>query len=171
SGAAPTPEPSAFAQALTPLLKDRGLEILIEPGRSIVADAGILLTRVLSVKPRAGRQIVVVDAGMTDLIRPALYGAYHPILPIDAAHSGRVPSDVVGPVCESADAFARDRPLPPLKRGDLLEITHAGAYGLSMASNYNSRPRPAEVLIDGEGVRLIRRRETYDDLIATESAS
>ena len=169
--AEPTPEPSVFAQALWPLLKDRGLEILIEPGRSIIAEAGLLLTRVLSVKPREGRQIVVVDAGMTDLIRPALYAAYHPILPIDAPGADRVPSDVVGPVCESADAFAHDRQLPLLKRGDLLAITHAGAYGMSMASNYNSRLRPAEVMIDGNAVTLIRRRETYQDLLMTEATS
>ncbi len=167
SDAGSLPDPSAFAQALAPLLRDRRLELLIEPGRSIVADAGLLLARVLNVKSRAGRQIVVVDAGMTDLIRPALYEAYHPIVPL-TARGDSIPSDVVGPVCESADAFAHDRPLPPLQQGDLLAITHAGAYGYAMASNYNSRPRPAEVLIDGASVRLIRRRETFDDLVATE---
>ncbi|HLF29106.1 MAG TPA: diaminopimelate decarboxylase [Anaerolineae bacterium] len=164
----PLPEPSAFAEALTPWLRDRGLELLIEPGRSIVADAGLLLTRVLNVKQRAGRQIVVVDAGMNDLLRPALYDAYHPIVPLDPGPGEPVATDVVGPVCESADAFARDRALPPLKRGDLLAITHAGAYGMAMSSNYNSRPRPAEVLIDGASVALIRRRETLEDLVATE---
>jgi diaminopimelate decarboxylase len=162
------PDPVAFAHALAPLLRDRALEILIEPGRFIVADAGLLLTRVLNVKLRAGRQIVVVDAGMNDLIRPALYEAYHPILSLDAPAADPVPTDVVGPVCESADAFARDRLLPPLKRSDLLAITHAGAYGMTMASNYNSRPRVAEVLIAGAAVRLIRRRETFEDLVSTE---
>lgn len=163
-----SPPPAAFAQALAPLLRGRDLEILIEPGRSIVADAGLLLTRVLSVKQREGRQLAVVDAGMTDLIRPALYEAYHPIAPLRADGGDRVATDVVGPVCESADAFARDRLLPALARGDLLAITHAGAYGMAMASNYNSRPRPAEVLIDGERAALIRRRERYDDLVALE---
>lgn len=166
--AEPAPDPSVFARQLVPVLDGRGLEILIEPGRSIVADAGLLLTRVLSVKQRQGRQIVVVDAGMTDLIRPVLYEAYHPIVAVDVAQVDRVASDVVGPVCESADAFARDRLLPPLKRGDLLAITHAGAYGMSMASNYNSRLRPAEVLLDGEAAALIRRRETYADLVSLE---
>jgi diaminopimelate decarboxylase len=164
----PRPAPNVFAQALAPWLYDRRLEILIEPGRSIVADAGLLLTRVLSVKQRAGRQVAVVDAGMTDLIRPALYGAYHPIVPVAAQSADPIATDVVGPVCESADAFAHDRLLPPLKRGDLLAITHTGAYGMSMASNYNSRLRPAEVMVDGETGRLIRRRETFDDLVSTE---
>jgi len=164
----PMPDPSAFAQALAPMLRDRDLELLIEPGRSIVAEAGLLLTRVLSVKQRAGRQLVVVDAGMTELIRPALYAAYHPIVPLDAHRADPIPTDVVGPVCESADAFARDRPLPPLKRGALLAITHAGAYGMSMASNYNSRLRPAEVMIDGATISLVRRRETLEDLVSAE---
>lgn len=164
------PDTSTFAQTLAPHLHGRGLEVLIEPGRSIVADAGLLLTHVLSVKQRAGRQIVVVDAGMNDLIRPALYDAYHPIVPLEAGNGDLLPSDVVGPVCESADAFAHDRPLPALKRGDLLAITHAGAYGMSMASNYNARPRPAEVLIDDAQHKLIRRREALEDLIAKEGS-
>jgi len=166
-----TPDPSVFAQALAPMLRHRDLELLIEPGRSIVADAGLLLTRVLSVKQRERRQMVVVDAGMTELIRPALYGAYHPIVPLDMQQADPVATDVAGPVCESADAFARDRPLPPLKRGDLLAITHAGAYGMSMASNYNSRPRPAEVMVNGALVSLIRKRETFEDLLANEVTS
>ena len=163
-----TPDPSVFAQALASMLRHRDLELLIEPGRSIVADAGLLLTRVLSVKQRERRQMVVVDAGMTELIRPALYGAHHPIVPLDMQQADPVATDVVGPVCESADAFARDRPLPPLKRGDLLAITHAGAYGMSMASNYNSRLRPAEVLVDGAAYTLIRERETFADLVSGE---
>ena len=166
--AGPTPAPSDFAGALAPLLRGRDLELMIEPGRSIVADAGVLLARVLYVKQRAGRQVIVVDAGMTELIRPALYGAYHPIVPLQTHGAAEVLSDVVWPVCESADAFARDRPLPPMQRGDLLAITHAGAYGMSMASNYNSRLRPAEVMIDGAVASLIRRRETIEDLLATE---
>jgi len=160
--------PSAFAQALAPILRDRDLEILIEPGRSIIADAGVLLTRVLSVKQRDGRQMAVVDAGMNDLVRPALYEAYHPIVPLEVEDSGRVMTDVVGPVCESADAFAHDRLLPRLRRGDLLVVTHACAYGMTMASNYNSRPRPAEVMIDGDLYSLIRERETVEDLVARE---
>jgi diaminopimelate decarboxylase len=162
------PDPFTFSQALAPLLRGRSLELLIEPGRSIVADAGLLLTRVLNVKRRSGRQIAVVDAGMNDLIRPALYDAFHPIVPIESRAAQAIPSDVVGPVCESADTFARDRPLPPLRRGDLLAVTHAGAYGMSMASNYNTRLRPAEVLVEGAAVSLIRRRESFDDLLASE---
>ncbi len=165
----PLPDPPVFAQALAPMLRGRSLELLIEPGRSIVAEAGLLLTRALSVKQRGGRQVVVVDAGMTELIRPALYDAYHPIVPLDARRADPILTDVVGPVCESADTFAYDRWLPPLRRGDLLAITHAGAYGTSMASNYNSRLRPAEVLIDGATCSLIRKRETLDDLLANET--
>jgi len=142
--------------------------LMIEPGRSIVADAGLLLARVLVVKQRARRQIVVVDAGMTELIRPALYDAYHPIVPLQAHSAAEVLSDVVGPVCESADAFAHDRLLLPMQRGDLLAITHAGAYGMSMASNYNSRLRPAEVMVDGASASLVRKRETMEDLLGAE---
>jgi len=166
--AGPAPGPAAFGQALAPLLQNRRLELLVEPGRAIVAEAGLLLTRVLSAKPRAGRHILVVDAGMTDLMRPALYNAHHPIVPIDVPDADSVMTDVAGPVCESADFFARDRWLPSLKRGDVLAILYAGAYGMSMASNYNSRLRPAEVMVDGTTARLIRRRETMEDLLATE---
>ena len=166
------PSPSAFAGALQPLLigfeRSTAIEIIVEPGRSIVADAGALIAEVQYIKQREGRRIVVVDASMTDLIRPALYAAYHQIV---AIHRGRpidVPTDIVGPVCESADVLGVDRALPELQRGDLVLILTTGAYGAAMASNYNSRPRAAEAMVEGSTHRLIRRRETWDDLVAPE---
>lgn len=169
------------ARALMPMLQDRPFRVALEPGRYIVGNAGILLTRVLYRKTGGNRQFVIVDAAMNDLIRPTLYEAYHHIWPAhpDAANvpperdraftpnDGEV-VDVVGPVCESGDYLARDRALPRTQRGDLLAVFTAGAYGMSMSSNYNSRLRAAEVLVDGDTFRLIRRRETYDDLLATE---
>lgn len=174
------PPPDAYARGLAPLLEGRELRVILEPGRLIVANAGVLVTRVLHVKPAGERRFVIVDAAMTDLIRPALYDAYHFIWPVhagDAVPQSRGPNqpfdglavcDVVGPVCESADYLARDRALPPVQRGDLLAVFTAGAYGMSMASQYNSRLRPAEVLVDQRRARLIRRRETIDDLLAPE---
>ena len=164
------PTLAVWGRALREATGDLPLTLVTEPGRSLVADAGILLTRVLFVK-RAGRKtFVVVDAGMNDLLRPMLYGAYHPIWPV--ARRAEMPEevvDVVGPVCESTDVLARGRSLPLPRPGDLLAVLQAGAYGNSMASNYNSRPRPAEVMIVGEGeVRLIRARETYEDLVRGE---
>ena len=141
----------------------------LEPGRCLVAAAGALLATVLTVKDVAGRRTLVVDAGMHTLLRPALYDAYHRVAPL-VLSPGRAPviSDVVGPICESADVLARDRLLPPLEAGDRLALLDTGAYGFSMASQYNSQPRPAEVLIDGDDVRLVRRRETYADLVGLE---
>jgi diaminopimelate decarboxylase len=143
---------------------------MLEPGRAIVADAGILLTRVLYVKEQAGKRFVVVDAAMTELIRPALYQAYHAIVPVQAARPDAplTSADVVGPVCESGDFFARDRQLPPLQRGDLLAIRSAGAYSASMASNYNSRPMAPEVLVSEEGFSVVRDRQNLDDLLRNE---
>jgi diaminopimelate decarboxylase len=145
--------------------------LLLEPGRFIVAQAGALLTRVLYVKKNGAKTFVITDAAMNDLIRPALYHAHHEIIPIK--QPGKSPAlqakvDVVGPVCESGDFFARDRPLPPVKPGDLVLLLDAGAYGMSQTSNYNTRPRPAEVLVDGPTTHLIRRRETMRDLLAPE---
>ena len=174
------PAASAYAEAIVPLLTGRGLKVILEPGRSIAANAGILLTRVVHVKRSGDRTFAIVDASMNELIRPALYGAYHFIWPVDAGDrvpanrtaqqpfEGLTPHDVVGPVCESGDFLAKDRPLPPLHRGDLLAVFSTGAYAAVMASQYNSRPRAAEVLVNGADARLIRRRETYEDLIATE---
>lgn len=146
-----------------------GATLMVEPGRSIVGDAGVLLTRVLFVKEQAGKRFVIVDAAMTELIRPALYRAYHAIVPVDAQAGGPLtPADVVGPVCESGDFFAHDRMLPPLKRGDLLAIRGAGAYSACMASNYNSRPFAPEVLVSRDNFSVVRDRQSLDDLLRNE---
>ena len=144
------------------------LHLLLEPGRFLVAQAGALVTTVLNVKKNGDKTFVITDAGMNDLIRPALYQAHHQIVPLKQSRSATSPVDIVGPVCESGDFFARNRGLPPVRPGDLLAILDAGAYGMSLASNYNTRPRPPEVLVDGATSRLIRRRETHRDLFATE---
>jgi diaminopimelate decarboxylase len=157
---------TALLKALRPIEK---LRLLLEPGRFIVAQAGALVTRVLYVKKNGEKTFVVTDAAMNDLIRPALYQAYHDIVSVVRRKGARKRTvDVVGPVCETGDFFARDRELPELKPGDLVAILDAGAYGLSLSSNYNSRPRPAEVLVEGKSARLIRRRETMDDLLSVE---
>jgi len=148
----------------------------VEPGRYLTAECGILLTRVQYVKRTPEKTFVILDAGMNDLIRPSLYGSYHRIWPVAAAAAEGDPgapplageADIVGPICESGDFFAKDRPFPAVKAGDLVAVFSAGAYGMSMASNYNSHPRPAEILVDGKSYTLIRRRETFDDLIAAE---
>jgi diaminopimelate decarboxylase len=163
--------PEAFAEALLGPLRASGLRIVFEPGRIIVGPAGVPLTRVLYVKENGGRTFVVTDAGMTDLLRPSHYAGYHRVEAVDAAPRGEARRvDVVGPVCESGDFLALDRDLPVPAEGDLLAIRTAGAYGFAMASSYNSRPRPAEALVAGDRVEVVRRRETYDDLIQHEIA-
>ena len=142
----------------------------IEPGRSIVASAGVLLTRVLYRKKTGDKEFVIVDAAMNDLIRPALYGAHHEILPVRETGAPASRVDVVGPVCETGDFLARDRELPGVFPGDLVAICSAGAYGFVQSSNYNSRPRAAEVLVDGAAWNVARRRETYEDLVARREA-
>jgi diaminopimelate decarboxylase len=144
--------------------------VLLEPGRAIVGPAGALVTRVLGVKREREKTFVIVDAAMNDLLRPALYEARHPIEPVAAARDRRIMADVVGPVCESADCFVRDAEVPEPREGDLFAILDAGAYGFSMASNYNFRLRPAEVLVENGAPRLLRRRETYEDLVRLERA-
>lgn len=157
---------TALLKALRPI---ENLRLLLEPGRFIIAQAGALLTRVLYVKKNGEKTFVVTDAAMNDLIRPALYQAHHEIVPVARRKGARKKTvDVVGPVCESGDFFARDRELPEVKPGDLVAVLDAGAYGMSLSSNYNSRPRPAEVLVENNRARLIRRRETMDDLLAAE---
>lgn len=147
---------------------DLGLSLMVEPGRSIVGDAGVLLTRVLYIKEQAGKRFVVVDGAMTELIRPALYDAYHAVVPVTQPMQDLSRADVVGPVCESADFFAKDRPLPPLQRGDLLAVRGAGAYAAVMASNYNSRPMAPEVLAQAGEFAVVRRRQTMDDVLRNE---
>ena len=144
------------------------MQLLLEPGRFIVAQAGALLTRVLYVKKNGRKTFVITDAAMNDLIRPALYQAYHEIVPVKRRGGRARTVDVVGPVCETGDFFARDRKLAPVEPGDLVALLDAGAYGMAQSSNYNTRPRAAEVLVEGREARLMRRRETMADLVATE---
>ncbi len=157
-----------YAAALRAVLDGLGCHLLLEPGRFVVAQAGALLTRVLFTKQNGAKHFVVTDAAMNDLIRPALYQAHHEILPVICDDRPSQVADIVGPVCESGDFFARDRETPELRAGDLAVLLDAGAYGMTQASNYNTRARPAEVLIEGGHARLIRRRETLDDLLAQE---
>jgi len=166
----PEQQVQKYAAALTKGLASESAHLVIEPGRFIVAQAGALLTRVLFVKKNGSKTFVITDAGMNDLIRPSLYHAHHEILPLKQprAAAPAITADIVGPVCESGDFFARDRVLAAVKPGDLVLILDAGAYGMSLTSNYNTRPRPAEVLIDDTRVKLIRRRETMRDLLAPE---
>jgi len=175
------PSAADYASGIVPLLKNRDLELILEPGKSIAANAGILLTEVIYLKKGGAKKFVIVDAGMNDLIRPSLYDAFHFIWPVSVeerfepskktrsvAIAGVEVVDVVGPICEAADFFAKDRALPSVKRGDTLAVFTAGAYGFTMASNYNARLLPAEVLVDGDKFAVIRKRQTYEDLVALE---
>jgi diaminopimelate decarboxylase len=166
-----------FGRALVPLVKEAGLRLLLEPGRFIVGNAGVLLARVMFVKRSGDRRFVIVDAAMNDLLRPSLYGAHHSIWPATApfeeseaaARAGDCwTADVVGPICETGDFLGKDRLLPPVASGDLLVVRTAGAYGMAMSSNYNSRPRAAEVLVDGAKWTVVRERETLEDLVRGE---
>jgi len=159
----------AYAKAVLAALRGLKVHLLLEPGRALVGPAGVLLTRVLYIKTNDHKRFVVVDAAMNDLIRPSLYSAYHEVVPVrshDAARRADV--DIVGPVCETGDFLARDRQMPMLSEGELLAVLDAGAYGMSLASNYNTRGRPAEVMVDGKTVRLIRSRETAADMMRGE---
>lgn len=164
---------SAYARAIIAPLQGLNVHLLLEPGRSIVGPAGVLITSVIYRKANGGKRFVIVDAAMNDLIRPALYGAHHEIIPLKRpsvaeTEAPRETVDVVGPVCETGDFFARDRALPAVKEGDLLAILDAGAYGMALASNYNTRPRPAEILVSGRSAKVIRRREKVADLVRAE---
>jgi diaminopimelate decarboxylase len=166
------PSRESYARMVARAVKPLGLHLLLEPGRTIIGPAGMLLTQVLYVKESRGKNFVVVDSAMNDLLRPALYGAIHPITCISRErgnHNSRQRVDIVGPVCETGDCFLRDWPLGDVEPGDLLGIWVTGAYGMSQASNYNARCRPAEVLVDGDSYRLIRRRETQEDLLRGDS--
>ena len=164
------PSVHAVVQKLRLRIAGLGLTLMLEPGRSIVAEAGILLTRVLLIKQNGRKRFVVVDAGMNDLLRPALYGAHHEIVPVDLqSRRTMIEADLVGPVCETGDFFARGRSMPDFQEGDLIALQTAGAYGFVLSSNYNSRPRGCELLVSGSDVHLARRRETYADLIDLES--
>jgi len=158
-----------YASTLLPLLSDMGLRIVLEPGRFVVGNAGVMITQVVYEKRGSAKTFKIVDAGMNDLIRPALYQGHHDIVPVKEPQGTELEKiDVVGPVCESGDFFAQDRELPPLEEGDYIALMSSGAYGFVMASNYNSRPFPAEILVDGEQAHLIRKRQSFDDLIAGE---
>ena len=161
------PSPATYAAAVACATKDLGLTIVLEPGRVIAGNAGILLTRVLLKKNQGAKKFLVVDAGMNDLIRPALYGSHHQVWPVQQNDQTEM-VDVVGPVCESADFIAKDREIAVSQHGDLLAVMSAGAYGFSLSSNYNSRPRVAEVLVTGDAYQVIRRRESYEDLVRLE---
>jgi diaminopimelate decarboxylase len=164
TGADETPGNSAFITSVLPVLKEANCKIVIEPGRSIVADTGILITKVLYRKDNGEKKFVIVDAGMNDLIRPSLYQAYHQIVPLTLQQGEREEVDVVGPVCESGDFFAKERTMQFVKRGDYLAILTAGAYGFAVSSHYNARPGVAEVLVNGDKVRVIREREKIEEL-------
>jgi diaminopimelate decarboxylase len=164
------PSPAAYGTMVREVLGDLGCALVFEPGRAVVADAGVLVARVILVKEGEARRFVVCDAAMNDLIRPALYDSYHAILPLEepAADAVTAPVDVVGPVCETTDTFARERAMPPLAAGDLIAFASAGAYGAVMASMYNARPLVPEVLVKGDRFALVRARPTYDEMLALE---
>jgi diaminopimelate decarboxylase len=164
------PSPEEYARTVLTAAEGTGAHLILEPGRALVGNAGVLLTRVLYRKQTPSKTFVVVDAGMNDLIRPALYEAHHALQPVVKRRGKPVEVDVVGPVCESSDVLARARPLVLPRQGELYAVMSAGAYGMSMASNYNSRPRPAEVMVDGEAWRVVREREKPEDLWRGERA-
>jgi diaminopimelate decarboxylase len=163
-----SPSIPGFVSALVARVEGTGLRVLLEPGRSLVAEAGVLLTRVLYRKRNGAKEFVIVDASMTELIRPALYSAYHEIVPLRRSDRGTIRADIVGPVCETGDFLARGREIANVLPGDLLAVRAAGAYGFAQSSNYNARPRPAEVLVEGDTCRVIRSRESYEDLVRGE---
>jgi len=163
------PLPVEYARAIVGALKGTSLKLILEPGRVIVGNAGTLITRVLYRKKGKAKEFVIVDAAMNDLIRPSLYHAYHAVWPVVRTRRKKIRADVVGPICESGDFLAEDREMTDAKKGELLAVMSAGAYGFSMASNYCSRPRVAEVMVKGDRFHIVRARETYEDLIRGES--
>jgi len=163
------PQPGEYAQAIVEALKDTSLKLILEPGRVIVGNAGILVTRVLFRKTGVAKEFVIVDAGMNDLLRPSLYQAFHAIDPVQKSDVGTIKADVVGPICESGDFLAIDREIPDVKKGDLLAVFSAGAYGYVMSSNYCSRPKVAEVMVKDDAFHVINTRQSYEDLVKGES--
>ncbi len=163
------PVPRDLARSLVPMLRGRELTIVMEPGRSIVGNAGILVTRVLYLKKGEEKDFVIVDAGMNDLIRPSFYDAYHHIQPVEKKRRKNILADIVGPICESGDFLGKEREIRDVKPGDYLAVMSAGAYGFTMSSNYNSRPRAAEVMVKGKDFALVKERETYGDLVKGET--
>ena len=162
------PDPIDWSRMIVPVIKDTGCSLIIEPGRSIVGNAGVLITRVLYIKSNGDKTFIVVDSGMNDLARPSLYGSYHAVLPVVERKTEKRVVDIVGPICESGDFIAKDRELPMPEEGDLLAVMSAGAYGMSMSSNYNSRLRAAEVMVYKSESKLVSKRETFEDLVARE---
>lgn len=162
------PHPKDLAQALISLIKNKKSKLIVEPGRSIVGNAGILVTKVLYKKETDVKSFLIVDAGINDLMRPALYSSYHEIIPVTPRKRQKILADIVGPICESCDFLAKDREIEKVSPGEYLAVMGAGAYGFSMSSNYNSRPKAAEVLVKGDKYALIRKREAYKDLIKNE---
>lgn len=163
------PHPEEYAEALIQGLRGLDVTLILEPGRVVVGNAGILVTEVLYLKEGEEKTFVVVDGGMNDLIRPALYGSYQAIRPVVERKGEMIVADVVGPICESGDFFAKDREIPRPQEGDLLAVMSAGAYGFTMSSNYNSRPRAPEILVDGDNFHVVRKRESFEDLISGET--
>jgi diaminopimelate decarboxylase len=162
------PEPAQYAEAIISEMADMDCTLILEPGRCLVGNAGCLVTRVLYTKATEVKNFVIVDAGMNDLLRPSLYDAHHGVVPVQKKDGSVIKADIVGPICETGDFLARELDIVSPEQGDLLAVMSAGAYGFSMASNYNSRLRPAEVLVDGSDYHVIRRRETFDDLVHCE---
>ena len=162
------PHPKEYARAILQELGQTPYTLILEPGRAIVGNAGILVTKVLYVKKGEEKNFIIVDAGMNDLLRPALYGSYHHIQPVIRKNRTKIQADVVGPICESSDFLARDRILPLPKSGELLAVMSAGAYSFSMASNYNARPKPPEIMVQGDQFQVVRKRETYAQMTALE---
>jgi diaminopimelate decarboxylase len=163
------PHPDDYGKAVLEVVRDMGCTVLLEPGRVIVGNAGILVTKVLFTKKNGGKTFVIVDAGMNDLMRPSLYGSYHAIQPETLRGKGRCTADIVGPICESGDFLARDRDMPVVKPKDILAVMSSGAYGFVLSSNYNSRPRAPEVLVRGKRMKVIRKRESFKDLVRGEA--
>lgn len=169
------PEPEEYISSILPILSSLPQTLILEPGRAICANAGILISKLLYTKDSGEKRFYIVDAGMNDLARPSLYQAYHEIMPVmeptTEAAALLKPADIVGPICETGDFLAKERPMPPMQNGDLIAVKSAGAYGFSMSSNYNSRPRAAEVLVTGDRFKVIRKRETFEDLIRGEETN